>query len=485
MFEHGAYGIPKRHPLSSIRNGALPSASGKGEAAERPTPSHDMVPSSKVQAAQEMLSAAADFLTGPQVPGARAGEYRPLIGQDALRAAYSGGSTADGQELRGTPSASMKGKKRATTSHRMAIRGPDGRIVKDRLRSVQVGEDSYFLRPDSLGVADGVGGWASRPGADPALFSQLLMHFCAVELSRYDGLSASELAADDGTKLRAWATVDPVEVMHRAWERCVRASRREGILGSSTALIAVLRGDELRIANMGDCVLMIIRRGEMMFRSTEQQHSFNFPVQLGMMGDTTDTLKRHTQAASRERAAGEGEVSSAPLEDYDDVEDDQHPEQTRGSDRDVNALPPGISSASSELDGEGPEWDEPRRDAGRWAVRVEAGDIIVVGSDGLMDNLFDEDIMEEVLRFLPKGAGGVPDQQQLHQGANITLSHSESATTFSPQLVSEALCSRAKAVSEDSRAISSPFQQRAIEEGLVSGSVAVEGSLCGADGHLA
>ncbi|PWN35166.1 protein serine/threonine phosphatase 2C [Meira miltonrushii] len=245
----------------------------------------------------------------------------------------------------------------------MAIRGPDGRVIKERLRSVQVGEDAYFLRPDALGVADGVGGWASRPGADPALFSRLLMHFCAVELSRYDGLT--------------WASVDAVEVMHRAWERCVRASRREGILGSSTALIGILRGEELRIANMGDCVLMIIRGGEMMFRSTEQQHSFNFPVQLGMMGDTTDTIKKH------------------------------------------------------------PDWDEPRRDAGRWTVRVKAGDIIVVGSDGLMDNLFDEDIIEEI-----------------------------DASNFSPQMVSEALCSRAKAVSEDSRAISSPFQQRAMEEGL-------------------
>lgn len=459
MFEHGAYGIPKRHPLSSIRNTPLPSASGRKHA-ERPSPSHDMVPSSKIQAAQDMLNAAADFLAGPQVPQTKHNEYRPTNGQDALRAAYSGGSTADGRELRRSSSASRKGKERPASVHRMAIRGDDGRIIKDRLRSVQVGEDSYFLRPDSLGVADGVGGWASRPGADPALFSRLLMHFCAVELSRYDGLSASELAADDGSMLKAWASVDPVEVMHRAWERCVRASRREGILGSSTALLAVLRGDELRIANVGDCVLMIVRGGDMVFRSTEQQHSFNFPVQLGMMGDTSDTLRRHAQGAQREKAAREGEVTGGALEDYDDVEDEHSAEH-----RDVHALAPGVSHATQASDGNEPEWDEPRRDAGRWTVRVEAGDIIVVGSDGLMDNLFDEDIMEEVLRFLPKDAKGQPDQQSLrHEGGLL----GKISSAFSPQLVSEALCSRAKAVSEDSRAISSPFQQRAIEEGLVS-----------------
>ena len=37
---------------------------------------------------------------------------------------------------------------------------------------------------------------------------------------------------------------------------------------------------------------------------------------------------------------------------------------------------------------------------------------------------------------------------------------------FSPQVVSEALCHRAKAVAEDQRAVTSPFQQRAMEEGI-------------------
>lgn len=469
MFEHGAYGIPKRHPLSSIRSGgssALTRAKGKEVArgGERQVPGHDAVPTSKVQAAADMLAAAADFLAGPQM-ATSIKEHRPMRGEEALNMAFSGGSTADGHEVRnytvyGSRKAAERRKESSVQtagSNKVAIRDDEGRIIKDRLRSVQVGEDAYFLRPDSLGVADGVGGWASRPGADPALFSRLLMHFCAVELSRYDNLSATDLAADNGSLLKAWAAVDPVEVMHRAWERCVRAARREGILGSSTALLALLRGDELRIANVGDCVLMIIRKGEMLFRSTEQQHSFNFPVQLGMMGDTTETLKTRTEAANKARAAGEGEVRSEHLEDYDDVED--VPAGSKASST-VSSFEKATDGTTKRADAEesGVEWDEPRRDAGRWSVRVEAGDIIVVGSDGLMDNLFDEDIIEEVLRFVPV-AGDTHGE-----GGEEFLSVDSS--TFSPQLVSEALCSRAKAVSEDSRAISSPFQQRAMEEGL-------------------
>lgn len=462
MFEHGAYGIPKRHPLSSIRK-ASSGFNGKGE---RTAPSRDVVPTSKVRAATDMLAAAAEFLAGSQsIPAnaANTSEFKPSRGNDALQAALAGGSTAEGYEVQQHfIEANKADADTKTGAHRMAIRGPDGRVIKERLRSVQVGEDAYFLRPDALGVADGVGGWASRPGADPALFSRLLMHFCAVELSRYDGLSASELAADNGSLLKAWASVDAVEVMHRAWERCVRASRREGILGSSTALIGILRGEELRIANMGDCVLMIIRGGEMMFRSTEQQHSFNFPVQLGMMGDTTDTIKKHVMASqNRDRAAGEGEVASGAMEDYDAVEEDRGStkaqQNVNGSGKSRNDTAPPVTPDRQSGEDFEPDWDEPRRDAGRWTVRVKAGDIIVVGSDGLMDNLFDEDIIEEVIRFLPPSQANAEGEEQ-----EVKID----ASNFSPQMVSEALCSRAKAVSEDSRAISSPFQQRAMEEGL-------------------
>lgn len=42
--------------------------------------------------------------------------------------------------------------------------------------SVQVGEDAYFLREDSLGVADGVGGWSGKAGANSAWFSKKVMH---------------------------------------------------------------------------------------------------------------------------------------------------------------------------------------------------------------------------------------------------------------------------------------------------------------------
>jgi protein phosphatase PTC7 len=80
-----------------------------------------------------------------------------------------------------------------------------------------------------------------------------------------------------------------------------------------------------------------------------------------------------------------------------------------------------------------------------------------------VDNLFDEDILEEVLRFVattPTPAPSTSTAGHPGSGSRYTLNR------FSPQLVSEALCLRAKSVYEDPRAVSSPFQQRAMEEGI-------------------
>ena len=484
-FDHGAYGIPKRHPLAG-RPRVKKSASAGG---------------SSGGGAMSMLSAAADFLTGPQVA-----VNQPQLTDEEFDAAAAAGVPPG--HVMGV------GKSRSGKNPEKLRLRENGKLVPDRLRSVQVGEDAYFLRPvsaenwashlfnadwklrqDALGVADGVGGWATRPGANAALYSRLLMHFCSVELSRYDALSRDDLAANNGELLEKWQRVDPVEVMHRAWERCVRAARKEGILGSSTALLAVLRGDELRIANLGDCVLLIIRDGDLLFRSTEQQHSFNFPVQLGMMGDTVEKITERIKAAAlAKKAAERGQpldataesASSSAAEEMDSDEEslDDPESEARQRQRD-ETFASTINQVPTHDDIDDAEWDEPRRDAGRWTVKVQPGDIIILGSDGLVDNLFDEDILEEVLKFAPNhGANATAPSSDGNDTESVAGSEASEAESthgrrrasgsvlppdFSPQGVSEALCSRAKAVSEDARAVSSPFQQRAMEEGLVSG----------------
>jgi hypothetical protein len=130
--------------------------------------------------------------------------------------------------------------------------------------AVQVGEDAYFVTQGGLGVADGVGGWSSSKHAHNAnaqrsnssLFSRRLMHFCSQELQNTVG------------------EPDPIQILQKAYSTAVTLSTAEGLVGSSTALLAVLanNGHELRVAHVGDCCLYVIRGKEIVFRSEEMQH---------------------------------------------------------------------------------------------------------------------------------------------------------------------------------------------------------------------
>ncbi|CAG8570228.1 24418_t:CDS:2 [Cetraspora pellucida] len=239
-------------------------------------------------------------------------------------------------------------------------------ICDGKWYSVECGEDSFFRRHDSLGVADGVGGWrnvAPSPNAvvNSALYARKLMHYACAELEKYDD-----------EKFYHYNDVNPVDILQSSYEQSMRDCALEGIIGSSTALIAIIRNDELRIANLGDCGICIIRHNSFIFRNEEQQHSFNYPFQLG--------------------------------------------------------------SASS---------DTPTKDSQTFTVKIQCGDIVVMGSDGIFDNLLDEDILDEIIPFCCPKLG----------------------LQVEPQIISDALVWRAKTASEDLN-ITSPFQIRASCEGL-------------------
>jgi serine/threonine protein phosphatase PrpC len=77
-----------------------------------------------------------------------------------------------------------------------------------------------------------------------------------------------------------------------------------------------------------------------------------------------------------------------------------------------------------------------------------------LGSDGLFDNLYDDEILEEVQNCI--------DQQTEEKDQE----ESQKILKVAPQSISDALAHRAKIVSEDPDNPSSPFQVRAMHEGL-------------------
>lgn len=175
---------------------------------------------------------------------------------------------------------------------------------------------------------------------------------------------------------------NPVNILKESYEKSLTEAKKNNILGSTTACIAVLRHDELRVANIGDCGISIIRNNHYVFRSEEQQHAFNFPYQLGL----------------RSR-------------------------------------------------------DQPSH-AQSFTVKVKKGDIIVMGSDGLYDNLFDKDILELVRKHvLAHTIPGTPQRPPR-------------VRNLQPQILSDILANAAKEVSEASRRVDTPFQRRAMAEGI-------------------
>lgn len=212
----------------------------------------------------------------------------------------------------------------------------------------QFGEDAWFktstASADTLGVADGVGGWRIYD-IDPGKFSCFLMRSC-----------------ERITHSVEYDATQPAQLLARAY--CNLLEQKQPILGSSTACVLALHRDShtLHAANIGDSGLLVIRDGFIVCRSMEQQHQFNMPYQL--------------------------------------------------------AVPPPGHVLNVLTDG--PEC------AALLQFDVEYGDIVVLATDGVYDN-----VPEEMLLLMLSPASGIADPVKLQMYAN-SVALMARALSFSP-----------------------------------------------------
>ncbi|KAI0259478.1 phosphatase 2C-like domain-containing protein [Gloeopeniophorella convolvens] len=320
--------------------------------------------------------------------------------------------------------------------------------------AVQVGEDAYFVRENAMGVADGVGGWSrthSPKGAPSpsALFARRLMHFCSAEVAAqaaspavsfhdvppsaataffpYPQSPQSPLAAvpEDAVEDAVEELADGLDVLlilERAYERALKAhvvapatqastpalpapSRPEPLLtGSSTALLAVLdsagpHAPTPEVSVSGDAL------------------AHDAVIRIAHLGDCMGMLVRGDEIAWRSEEMWWG--FNTPLQ--------------LGP---ASSTPPGAAQVHT--------------------LPVRADDILILASDGLSDNLWDEEVLDEVVRF-----------RRTFLASPAALPRRTLAG-----MLSEALCSRARTVSQRrARAAAAvadeevPFARRAREEG--------------------
>ncbi len=134
-----------------------------------------------------------------------------------------------------------------------------------------------------LGVADGVGGWRQY-GVDPGQFSRQLMYNC-----------------DRLVRAGYFLPSQPARLLAQGFLEMQESKQQ--VIGSSTACVMMLSHADrvLRTANIGDSGFLVVRRGEVVHRSREQQHSFNTPFQLSLPPSemASEVLRDRPESADR------------------------------------------------------------------------------------------------------------------------------------------------------------------------------------------
>ncbi|KAF9458070.1 hypothetical protein BDZ94DRAFT_1271553 [Collybia nuda] len=388
---------------------------------------------------------------------------------------------------------------------------------------------------DNVGMGVGV--------SPSAMFATRMMHCVSDELKikRQGGLSHPQLLSHDPPTQEDDFAADPLDsqsnleeeleshledleegidilqILERAYERTWKGHLHQEtgervVLGGATVMVAALdwadedkpsqppEADEsreafrpapdpepipvLKVAQIGDCMGMLVRGDDIVWRSEEMWWDYNTPVQL--------SPPPLTQLSSPE---GKGRPSSPMIESASTLLSPLFPCNPPLKEFYNQAAPTNLPFHASQMRNRpspSPSFPRtasppnhtspivdiitPSMTARVTTLPVQADDILVLASDGLGDNLWDEEVLDEVLRFKGRSMGatanlpsGLPTPP-LSPFPSTSVSPSKTPTTvptistISPSSIasllqrhtlaeklSEALCSRAKRVSERRR----------------------------------
>uniref|UniRef100_A0A7S0WYH8 Protein phosphatase n=1 Tax=Chlamydomonas leiostraca TaxID=1034604 RepID=A0A7S0WYH8_9CHLO len=157
------------------------------------------------------------------------------------------------------------------------------------------GEDWFYVSESmrSIGVADGVGGWAEI-GVDAGAYARQLMghakefadSWTADGSAEYDAACTQVLESP----LISTASDNAPPQSKAALQQTIleKAYYKTDVRGSSTACVVVLAADRILASNLGDSGFLVLRNGQVVFHSPQQQHDFNFPYQIGSFDSMSD-----------------------------------------------------------------------------------------------------------------------------------------------------------------------------------------------------
>ena len=276
-------------------------------------------------------------------------------------------------------------------------------------------EGQVFKHITYMGVADGVGSWREY-GVDPRDFSHRLMEECENILKE-----ESSKAKDDPTSHRIIA---PAEVLAQAYERVKEAN----IIGSSTACVALFDNvrHQLHFSNLGDSGIIVLRHID---------------------SDVAGSLKRDRTTPREDRKSDlrVAFVSQQQLRSFN------HPYQFGWTGEELKDDESSFKTAA---------------DSCNTSIHIRRGDIIIMATDGLFDNVDIDDIAKIALEWEQKNGfirGGdiAAREKRWSMGNSMSVQSCETL----PELA-RSLCEKARENSLDS-SVDSPFAILAKENDIM------------------
>jgi len=273
-----------------------------------------------------------------------------------------------------------------------------------------IGEDFFYIQEMrnqsgvSLGVADGVGGWIDS-GVDPSLFSQSLMYH-AHRYAKVGWPGEPEIDPtqeyEEREEVEGWE-LTPVECLELAHGGVLR--ERAVIAGSSTACIVNLNASsgQLRAANLGDSGFCIIRSSSMIHWQQPQTHFFNCPKQLAKL-------------PLRERRFGGACI-------------------------------------------------DPPSDADLYETKLRDGDIVLLFTDGMSDNVFPSELISICSLVARQYAHAPPPSESVGQGQAQQHKFIRDTEDEQVQTIAERVVDYARLCMRNKKRVS-PFERAAAREGM-------------------
>ena len=341
-------------------------------------------------------------------------------------------------------------------------------------------EDAYFLHENALGIADGVGGWA-RFEIDCSRFSREIMKRCQAFCEKYnkmkkftiDFIKASEFRLNFAEVYNSITSHVKTRRLHSnsfchtqqggesspgkvgSTEKYLDCSLDEILTksqkliknkdsfalepkaiikdsyskvksyGSSTICVCTIQNKFLKVANLGDSGMLLVRYNRLQKRSKvilctkDQNHAFNTPFQVANIPKGAHCPMSKKNGSSK---------------------------QTEGETQDQENV----------------FWNDDPKTADTYQARVKLGDIVILGTDGLFDNLFLDDILDIVDQYMNAHFAGLGVHKITNQSSDSSLDLSHSPLNFTQVHASE-LCKKLAAEARErskSTSIISPFEHK-------------------------